>query len=66
MRNKYSNYEALLIHKSGKRSSYSCDFAADAIKLFKDSKTAVKMVLFKGTHHNTRLKKFADYGQEFK
>ena len=66
MRIKYANYEALLIHEKGNRSRFGCDFAAEALRRFKASKTAVKMVLFVSTHNNTRLKKLAEYGMEFK
>ena len=66
MRIKYANYEALLIHEKGNRSSFGCDFEAEALRRFKASKTAVKMVLFVSTHNNTRLKKHAEYGMEFK
>jgi hypothetical protein len=63
---KFGNYEALLIHEKGNRSGFSCDFANEAIKRFKASKTAVKMVLFVSTHNNTRLKKYAEYGPQSK
>ena len=66
MRIKYKNYEALLIHEKGNRSGFGCDFADQALKRFKESKTAVKMVLFVSTHNNTRLKKYAEYGMQFK
>jgi hypothetical protein len=66
MRIKYANYEALLIHEKGNRSGFGCDFAIEALRRFKASKTAVKMVLFVSTHNNTRLKKYAEYGMEFK
>lgn len=66
MRIKYKNYEALLIHEKGNRSGFGCDFADLALKRFKESKTAIKMVLFVSTHNNTRLKKYAEYGMEFK
>ena len=63
---KYKNYEALILHKEGKRSRFSCDYASEAINVFKKSKTATKMILFVATHKNTRLKKFAEYGIEWK
>lgn len=65
MRIKYKNYEALMIHEKGNRTSFGCDFAAEALRRFKESKTAVRMVLFISTHNNTRLKKYAEYGKEF-
>lgn len=66
MRIKYKNYEALIIHEKGNRTGFGCDFAAEALRRFKESKTAVRMVLFASTHNNTRLKKHAEYGMEFK
>jgi hypothetical protein len=66
MRIKYKNYEALMIHEKGNRSGFGCDFADEALKRFQASKTAVRMVLFVSTHNNTRLKKYAEYGLEFK
>ncbi len=66
MRVKYKNYEALMIHEKGNRTGFGCDFAAEALRRFKESKTAVRMVLFVSTHNNTRLKKYAEYGMEFK
>ena len=66
MQIKYKNYEALLIHEKGNRTGFGCDFADEALKRFKASKTAVKMVLFVSTHNNTRLKKHNEYGVEFK
>lgn len=66
MRIKYKNYEALIIHEKGNRTGFGCDFAAEALRRFKESKTAVRMVLFVSTHNNTRLKKHAEYGMEFK
>lgn len=66
MRIKYKNYEALMIHEKGNRTGFGCDFAAEALNRFQSSKTAVRMVLFVSTHKNTRLKKYAEYGMEFK
>ena len=66
MRIKYKNYEALMIHEKGNRSRFGCDFADEALKQFQATKTAVRMVLFVSTHNNTRLKKYAEYGMEFK
>jgi hypothetical protein len=63
---KYRNYEATLTHKKGNKTSFGCDFAGEALRKFKASKTAVKMELFIATHNNTRLKKHAEYGIEFK
>lgn len=63
---KFRNYEALFIHEKGNRTSFSCDFAAEALDRFRKSPTSVKMILFKSTHNNTRLKKYAEYGSEFK
>lgn len=61
MRIKYSNYEAILIHEKGNRTGFGCDFHAEAIRIFAGSKTAIKMILFKSTHNNTRLKIIAKY-----
>lgn len=66
VRIKYRNYEALLIHEKGNRTGYGCDFAAEALRHFKSSKTAVKMILWVSTHNNTRLKLHATYGPEHK
>lgn len=55
-----------MIHEKGNRTGFGCDFAAEALRRFKESKTAVRMVLFVATHNNTRLKKYAEYGMEFK
>jgi hypothetical protein len=66
MKIKYRNYEALIIHEKGNRTGFGCDFADEALKTFKASKTAIQMVLFRSTHNNTRLKKHAEYGLEFK
>ncbi len=55
-----------MIHEKGNRSRFGCDFAAEALKQFQATKTAVRMVLFVSTHNNTRLKKHAEYGLEFK
>ena len=66
MKIKFQNYEALLIHEKGNRSAFGCNYADEALKKFTARKTAVKMVLFVSTHNNTRLKKHAEYGMEFK
>jgi hypothetical protein len=66
MKIKYKNYEALMIHEKGNRTGFGCDFAAEALKIFKESKTAVRIVLFVATHNNTRLKLHAIHGMEFK
>lgn len=63
---KFKNYEALIIHEKGNRTGFGCDFANEALDKFKTSKTAIKMILFVSTHNNTRLKKFSEYGIEFK
>jgi hypothetical protein len=63
---KFSNYEALFIHKKGNRTGGRYDFAHEALKAFKRSKTAIKCVVFKATHNNTRLKKFTEYDEAFK
>ena len=63
MRIKYKNYEAILIHEKGNRSSYGCDFLAEAVRRFESSKTAVSMIVFKATHNNTRLKKQSEYSK---
>ena len=55
-----------MIHEKGNRTGFGCDFAAEALRRFKESKTAVRMVLFVSTHNNTRLIKYAEYGMEFK
>jgi len=63
---KYKNYEALLIHKKGNRSRFGCDSTGEALKRFMESKTAIRMLLFISTHNKTRLKKYTEYGMEFK
>lgn len=63
---KYQNYEAILIHEKGNRTGFGSDFINEALVKFKNSKTAVKMILFKSTHNNTRLKKIGEYGIEFR
>lgn len=65
-RNKYANYEAILIHEAGNKTRFGCDFAGEALRKFKASKTAVKMIVWQSTYNNTRLKKYAEYGSEFK
>jgi len=55
-----------MIHEKGNRTGFGCDFGYEALRRFKESKTAVRMVLFVSTHNNTRLKKYAEYGMEFK
>ena len=70
MKTKFKNYEAIYIHekdnKIDKITSMGCDFAAEALRRFKESKTANKMILYVATHNNTRLKIHAEYGMEYK
>ena len=66
MKTKFKNYEAIYTHEKGNKTRMGCDFAAEAMKRFKESRTATKMELFKSTHNNTRLKKHAEYDLKFK
>ena len=65
MKPKYANYEAILTYEDNRNTSLQCDFAAEALRHFQKSK-AIRMLLFEATHNNTRLKKIAAYGPEWK
>jgi hypothetical protein len=63
---RYKNYELLLVHPSGNTTNMGVDFFGEALRYFQNHPTAVKMIVFKATHNNTRLEKHSDYGPDEK
>lgn len=64
MQNLFKKFEALFIHEQGTRTSLSVDYSEDAISLFKQSKTAISLFIYKSSHNGTRLKLFSSYHKE--
>ena len=62
MRVKYSNYVADMIDQYGTITRIGTDTIDEARTLFRFSKTAMKMILYEGTHNNCRLKHHSEYG----